>query len=142
MAIKQLNPYILFNGTAEKAIQLYESALGAKTEKKTRYGDVPASNAPPEHKNLIIHAVLRIGEGVVMVSDATPDSPVATEGNVQIALDFAEPPDMAKAFEALATGGKIVLPIQDTFWGAKFGMLTDAYGVRWMFNCELKKAES
>jgi PhnB protein len=46
---------------------------------------------------------------------------------------------MAKAFELLSAGGKVTLPIQDTFWGAKFGMLTDAFGVRWMFNCETKK---
>jgi uncharacterized glyoxalase superfamily protein PhnB len=61
------------------------------------------------------------------------------EGNVQIALDFTELAEMARAFQALASGGKVTLPIQDTFWGAEFGMLTDVYGVRWMFNCELKK---
>ncbi|HTY54572.1 MAG TPA: VOC family protein [Candidatus Binataceae bacterium] len=46
---------------------------------------------------------------------------------------------MPKKFEALAAGGKVTMQLQDTFWGARFGMLTDAYGIRWMFNCELKK---
>jgi PhnB protein len=139
MSIKKINPYIHFNGTAEKAISLYERALDAKTESISRYGDVPGMQVPPEQKSLIMHAVLRIGEGAVMVSDTTPDRPIAAEGNVQIALDFTEPAGMAKAFEALAAGGKVTLPFQETFWGAKFGMLTDVYGVRWMFNCELKK---
>ena len=49
---------------------------------------------------------------------------------------------MAKAFEALAAGGNVTSALRDTFWGAKFGMLTDAYGVSWMFHCDLKKAEA
>ena len=140
MSIKSLNPYILFNGTAEKAIKLYESALGAKTEGLSRFGDAPAAGATPEHKNLVMHAALHIGEGVVMISDTTPDRPVAAEGNVQIAVHFTELAEMAKAFDALAAGGKVAMALQDTFWGARFGMLTDAYGVRWMFNCDLKKS--
>ena len=71
MSIKSLNPYILFNGTAEKAIKLYESALGAKTEGLSRFGDAPAAGAKPEHKSLVMHAALKIGEGVVMISDTT-----------------------------------------------------------------------
>jgi PhnB protein len=138
MSIKRVNPYILFNGTAEAAIDLYKKALGAKTENISRYGDVPGTDAPAEQKNHIMHAALRIGDGVVMVSDTTPDR-AAAEGNIQIALHFTDSAEMAKAFEALSAGGKVTLPVQDTFWGAKFGMLTDAYGVRWMFNCEAEK---
>ena len=75
-----------------------------------------------------------------MMSDAPPERPVSGEGNVQITLHFTEPAAMEKAFNALAAGGKVRLPLQDMFWGAKFGMLTDAYGIPWMFSCELKKA--
>ncbi len=138
MSIKKLNPYLMFNGTAEKAIKLYETALGAKTERISRYGETPGQNVPAEHKNLVIHASLLIGQGVLMMSDATPDRPVATESNVQISLDFDDAADMAAKFEALAAGGKVRLPLQDMFWGARFGMLTDAYGVQWMFNCDKK----
>jgi PhnB protein len=139
MTIQKLNPYILLNGTTEKAIKLYKSALGAKTENITRYGE--GKTIPPEHKDLIMHPAIRIGEGVVMLSDATPDRPAPTGGNVQITLQFAELPGMEKAFDALAAGGRITLPLQDMFWGARFGMLTDdAYSVQWMFNCESKKA--
>ena len=141
MSIKKINPYIHFNGTAEKAIQLYESALGAKTENIARYGDVPGTHVAPESKSRIMHALLRIGDGTVMVSDTTPDRPVALEGNIQVALDFTEPEGMAKSFDALAAGGKVMLPLQDTFWGAKFGILTDPYGVRWLFNCEIKQGQ-
>ena len=140
MSIKQLNPYLQFNGTAEKAIKLYESALGAMTGSIMRYGEVSEMSVAPEHKSLIMHATLRIGEGVLMMCDTTPDRAVSAEGNVHIALHFAEMAAMEKAFDALAAEGKITLPLQDTFWGARFGMLKDAYGVRWMFNCKLEKA--
>src|ERR1700720_3257591 len=97
MTIQKLNPYILLNGTTEKAIRLYESALGAKTENITRYGE--GKTIPPEHKELIMHAAIRIGDGVVMLSDATPDRPAPAGGNIQIALNFAEAPAMEKAFD-------------------------------------------
>src|SRR5215831_21079065 len=123
MAIKQINPYIHFNGTAEKAIRLYESALGAKADGLMRWGDQPGMcDDSPEQKNLVMHAHLRIGEGVVMVNDTPPNQPAGSDGNVEIALDFTEPAAMAKAFDALAAGGQVKMPIQDTFWGAKFGV--------------------
>ncbi|MFN2447196.1 MAG: VOC family protein [Vicinamibacterales bacterium] len=53
-------------------------------------------------------------------------------------LDFDNVADMTQRFEALGAGGKVTMPLQDTFWGAKFGTLTDAFGVQWMFNCEHK----
>lgn len=140
MSIKQVNPYINLNGSSEKAIKLYESALGAKTDNIMRYGDVESVPSKPEHKNLIMHATLRIGEGQVMIADAPPDYPAPADSNVTIALHFSGLDAEKKAFDALAVGGKITMPLQDTFWGARFGMLTDIHGVRWMFNCELKKA--
>jgi PhnB protein len=136
MSITKLNPYLNFNGTADKAIQLYERALGAKTEALQRYSEVPGMTVPEEHKRRVVHARLRIGEGgIVMISDTQPDTPAALEGNVHVCLDFDDVADATARFDALAQGGKITMPFQDTFWGAKFGMLTDAYGVRWMFNC-------
>ena len=75
MSIKQLNPYLSFNGTAAKAIQLYESALGGKSEGLMRFGDVPGMNVAPEHQNRVMHARLRIGEGVIMISDTQPGMP-------------------------------------------------------------------
>jgi PhnB protein len=134
MAIKQLNPYLNFDGTAGDAIQLYERALGAKTEHVQHFGDTPGVPVAPEHKKRVIHALLRLGQGTLMISDTQPGMPFTAEGNVHVCLDFDDGADMTAKFEALATGGKVTMPLQDTFWGAKFGMLTDAYGIRWMFN--------
>ena len=140
MAIKKLNPYLNFDGTAEQAIKLYESALGAKTDRIMRWGDVAEMKVEPEHKNRVMHAALFIGEGVIMVSDCQPDQPTTPGDSIQVSLDFDDATDMAKKFDALSAGGKVLMPLQDMFWGAKFGMLKDAYGINWMFNCEHKKS--
>jgi PhnB protein len=140
MAIKQINPYLNFNGTADKAVQLYQSALGAKVQNIMRFGDA-ATNMPvaPADKNRVMHAVLDLGPSVIMLSDTMPNAPVGTDGNVHITLDFEDADEMATKFDALAAGGKVTMPLQNTFWGARFGMLTDAYGIHWMFNCEQRK---
>jgi PhnB protein len=139
MAIKQLNPYLTFNGTAAKAIKLYETALGAKTENVMPWAEAPGTQVTPDTKDRVMHARLRIGDGVMMLSDSQPGQPATPGTSVHVTLDFDDATDMARKFEALSTGGKITMPLQDTFWGAKFGMLTDAYGVSWMFNCQTKK---
>jgi PhnB protein len=139
MAIKQVNPYLSFGGDAAKAIALYEKALGAKTENLQRFGEVPGMQVAPENKDRVMHAVLQLGAGVVMVSDGPPGQPVPKESNQHVTLDFDDPADMDRRFDALSAGGKIVMPLQDTFWGARFGMLTDAFNINWMFNCQAKK---
>ncbi|MGK4006329.1 glyoxalase/bleomycin resistance/extradiol dioxygenase family protein [Sorangium sp. So ce1036] len=141
MSIKSLNPYLMFDGTAEKAIKLYERALGAKCEGVMRYGDVPGdAPCPGEVKDRILHATVHVGPSVIMVSDGMPGTPVAKESNTEVCLHFDDVESMAKAFDALAAGGKVTSPLQDMFWGARFGTLTDAFGIRWMFNCDLQKA--
>jgi PhnB protein len=140
MAITKLNPYLNFNGTAEKAIELYKRALGAKPENVMRFGDAQGMPVPPDQKDRIMHAVLHVGAGVIMLSDTRPNEPVAPGGNAHVVLDFDSESEMAKSFDALANGGKVTMPLQDTFWGAKFGTLTDTFGINWMFNCEKKKS--
>ena len=139
MSIKKLNPYVNVNGTAAKAIKLYETALGAKVENVMPWSDAPGAPPNPATKDRVMHAALRIGEGALMISDSRPEDPVTAGSNMHITLDFDDATDMARKFEALSAGGKVTMPLQDTFWGAKFGMLTDAHGVSWMFNCATKK---
>ncbi len=139
MTIKQLNPYLMFNGTAGEAMKLYETALGATIKTAARYGDMPGNQQPEENKHRVMHAVLNIGPGVLMMSDEPAGTQVTPGRNSFVCLDFGDATDMQQKFDALAVGGKVDAPVTDTFWGAKFGMLTDAFGVRWMFNCEQKK---
>jgi PhnB protein len=140
MSIRKVNPYLLFNGTAAKAIELYQSALGAKTEAMMRYGDGRGCDKlPAEQRDYVMHAMLRIGNDVLMFSDCPPDRAATPGTHVQIALDYTDLAAMERAFAAMSEGGKVETPIQDMFWGAKWGSLTDRYGIHWMFNCEMKK---
>jgi len=135
MAIKELNPYLNFNGTGAEAIALYTSALGAKVENMMRYADMPGNKPQPENAQRILHAQLRVGQAVILLSDVPADRPTALGGNVQVTLQFdGDLADMTARFNALAAGGQVTMPLQDTFWGATFGMLTDRFGVQWMFN--------
>ena len=140
MAITQLTPYVNFDGNAAKAIELYERVLGAKVEGGIhRFGEMPG--AGPDVKDRVMHAELHFGPGcVLMISDGPPGHPYTPEGNVHVSLQCDDVADMAKKFEGLAAGGKVTMPLQETFWGARFGMLTDPFGVRWMFNCPITPA--
>jgi PhnB protein len=138
MSIKQLNPYLIFDGTADKAIHLYQTVLGAKTEGLMRFADAPGANFPAQHKNRVLHAALELGGGTIMISDCQAGTPVSTDSNVSITLHFDDVADMTNKFQSLAVDGKVTMPLQDMFWGARFGTLTDAFGVHWMFNCETR----
>jgi PhnB protein len=140
MAIESLNPYLFFNGNAAAAIAFYESALGARPDGVMHWGDVPGMDVPPGHEKRVMHSQLFLGKGIVMVSDGGPGEDVPFGRNVRITLNYTDVAEMTERFDALAQGGEITMPLADTFWGATFGMLTDKFGVAWMFNCDKKEA--
>ena len=141
MAMTGLNPYLNFEGTAEKAIAHYERALGAKVEMVMRFGDAQGMETPPEHKNLVMHATLAIDGNKIMLSDGHPGGKVIAGDSVHVALHFSgDLDDTARKFAVLAAGGEVAQPLMDRFWGAKFGIVVDPFGIRWMFNGELPKA--
>jgi PhnB protein len=139
MPVLQLNPYLNLNGDAAQAIELYKSALGATVESVMRFADMPGGNVPAAMKDRVMHATLRIGGAPVMISDAPPDHPVTVGNNHHISLNYSDTAEMQKAYDALVAGGQATLPFHDAFWGAKFGMLTDRFGIGWMFTAEHRK---
>lgn len=140
MPIKEINPYLNFSGKAGEAIAFYQKALGAEVLNVQKFGEVPGMQLAAQDKDRVMHAHLRLGAGAIMISDGPPGMPIPTESNTHVSLQYDNPTEMTGQFDALAAGGQVVMPLQDTFWGAKFGMLTDRYGIRWMFNCDLKKS--
>lgn len=138
MAVKTLNPYLGFDGTAAKAIAFYEKALGAKVEHVMRWGEAPAEmGIPPEGRDQIMHAELTIGGWKLMAADTpahTPShAPSPAESNVTVCLQLDDVADLKRKFAALSAGGEVTAPVHEAFWGDTFGMLKDAYGIRWMF---------
>lgn len=139
MPATKATAYLFFNGTANQAIALYEKVLGAKVEHKQLYGDVCGDQCPEADKSRVIHAMVRFGESFVMLSDVPDARPVPKESNAAVALDFSDLGDMTHAFDTLAEKGKVDHPLNDAFWGDKFGALSDEFGIYWMFTCRLEK---
>ena len=139
MPIQKLNPYLNYAGNAAEAIALYERALAAKTESLMRWGEMPGADCPAAQRDKIMHAELQVGGGQLMICDEPLDHPRAVGTNVHVCLHFDDVADMTSKFDALSRGGEVTMPLQETFWGATFGMLTDAFGVRWMFDCEKQR---
>ncbi|MBO6652334.1 MAG: VOC family protein, partial [Balneola sp.] len=89
------------------------------------------------YKNKVMHAELVIGNQKLMFSDGAPHKKVTVGDNIQINLNFENEDQMEKVFNNLAKDGKVTMPLEVTFWGAKFGMLLDKFGIRWMVNYSL-----
>ena len=132
----QLNPYLSFNGQCETAFKFYERCLGGKIVAIMTYGGSPMEQqTPAEWRNKVMHARLTVGDDVLMGSDAPPDRYEAAKG-ISVTLNIDNPADAERTFHALAQNGTVQMPIQETFWAARFGMLVDQFGTPWMINCE------
>jgi PhnB protein len=132
----QLNPYLFFNGQCEAAFKFYEKCLGGKiTAILPHEGTPAAAQVSPEWRKKILHARMVVGDSVLMASDAPPDRYQATQG-FSMSIGVATPEEAERVFQALSENGTVQMPIQKTFFSARFGMLTDQFGIPWMINCE------
>jgi len=132
----EMNPYLTFDGKCETAFKFYEKVLGGKILMLMRYGESPmADKTPPEAKNRVMHARLVVGDKLLMGSDAPPQMYEPMKG-ISVTLGVEKPADADRIFNALAENGTVRMPIQETFWAQRFGMLTDQFGTPWMINCE------
>ena len=131
-------PYLNFNGNAAEALAFYVKALDGEITQSQTFGGAGMAE-DDSMKDKILHALLEAGPLKIMVSDCPPGTSVNSGDQVSLSLNFIELEGIEKTFAALADGGFITMPLQDTFWGARFGMTKDKFGVKWMFNHDYKK---
>ncbi|ESA32060.1 glyoxalase bleomycin resistance protein dioxygenase [Leptolyngbya sp. Heron Island J] len=132
----QLSPYLSFDGCCEAAFKFYEQCLGGKIEAIMPYQGSPMeAEVPAAWASKVMHGEFRLGEFVVMGSDCMPDKYEAAKGT-SLMVGIKDPVEAERAFKALAENGTVTMPIQETFWAAKFGMLVDQFGIPWMINCD------
>jgi PhnB protein len=132
----ELNPYLNFNGQCEAAFKFYEKCLGGKIEMMLTHKDTPiADQVPADWRNKIMHARMTVGTRVLMGSDAPAEHYQPAQG-FSVSLSVTAPADAERIFKALAEKGTVRMPIQETFWALRFGMLVDQFGIPWMINCE------
>jgi PhnB protein len=136
----RINPYLSFDGQCEAAFRFYAECLGGTLEMMVRYGETPGCDeVPRDYHGKIIHARLVAGGDVLMGSDCTPACPYEPIRGCSVSINVDSVAEAERIFGTLAEGGTVEMPIAETFWAERFGMLVDRFGVPWMVNCEKKE---
>lgn len=134
----RMNPYLNFDGTAEEAFEFYKSVFGGEFTGLHKMGDAPGTeNLPDNEKNRVMHVSLPIDAyTTLMASDIIPSAGHSLNqgNNVHISLHPESREEAERLFNGLSAGGKVEMPLQDTFWGAYYGNFQDKYGINWMVN--------
>ena len=135
--MKTFNPYINFSGQCHEALSFYESALNGKTIMRQTFGQAPqvVNGVNPAH---IMHAEFQ-AEGIYfMATDGSDvsDTPIGSKITLNIGFDSLD--EQQRVFDALSKDGEISMPLNETFWGARFGIVKDQFGISWMLNHQIK----
>jgi PhnB protein len=145
----RVSTYLNFPRNTEEAFNFYKSVFGEEFSGDgiMRFGDIPTlEGSPPipdEDKNLIMHIELQILDGHILMGTDAPESMgfnLDFGNNIYINLEPDSREETQKLFKALSASGKIIMDLQDMFWGGYYGSCTDKYGVQWMFNFDQRPA--
>ena len=134
-------PFLGFHGQAHEAMAFYATALGGKVVGETRYSEMPTEGndregcgqVSAETADYIAHSQLEVGSAVLMAADGPTDAEGGGTTTVNVEVDSIE--EAERVFAALAAGGKVDMPMSETFWAYRWGYLHDRYGKPWMVNC-------
>ena len=136
-----VNPYLTFNGTCEAAFLFYKSVFGGEFPYIGKFKDMPPSDGCPEmseaDKEKIMHVSLPISTETVLMGSDSMDAmgqTITVGNNFSISINATSKEEADDLFNGLSTDGKVVMPMNKTFWGAYFGMFTDKFGINWMIN--------
>jgi PhnB protein len=134
----QVQPYIFFDGRCDEALKFYEKALGAKVDMLMRFNEAPdQSMVSPDSKDKVMHAAVHIGDTQVLMSDGRCLGKPTFQG-FALTVYAADNAEADRRFSALAEGGQVQMPMAETFFASRFGMVADKFGVGWMVIVEKK----
>jgi len=129
----QLDAYVFFDGNCAEAMRFYEQALGGKVQTMVKAADAPPQARPPGGSgDAVMHAHLVLDGRNLLASDWMDASPYPGMKGFAISLVYPGVDEAQRAFDALAGGGKVNMPMQKTFCAESFGMLVDRFGLHWM----------
>jgi PhnB protein len=136
----KVQPYLFFDGRCEEALEFYRTALGADVTSLMRFSESPEPHPPgmlpPGAEKKVMHASFRLGETEVLASDGHCAQKAAFQG-FSLTLSVAGDAEARRAFDALADGGRVTMPLGKTFFASSFGMLADRFGVNWIVIVEV-----
>ncbi len=131
----EIQAYLFFGGRCDEALAFYTKAVGAQPGMLMRFSDspdpTPAGMLQPGFENKVMHCEFRVGNTVVLASDGCGPEKSGFNG-FSLALSVPTEQDADRAFNGLAEGGQVTMPLAKTFWSPRYGMLTDRFGVNWM----------
>jgi len=133
----QLDTYLTFDGNCAEAMRFYQRTLGGKLDLMTHAQSPMAAQTPPGSENRIMHARLALDGRLLMASDSMVGHPYEGMKGFSLSLIYPTVVEATRVFNALADGGKVIMPLDKTFWAKAFGMLVDRFGTPWMVNGEL-----
>lgn len=132
----QINPYLSFKGDCEAAFTFYAQCLDGRLGAIFRYAGTPlAGDVPAGWSNKVMHANLTLGDLALMGGDVAPDRYEEPKG-FSLSIQIKSPADAERIFHDLAKDGRVVMPLEKTFWAERFGMVVDRFGIPWLINCE------
>ncbi|MFO0866016.1 MAG: VOC family protein [Gemmataceae bacterium] len=129
-----ITPYLSFAGRCDEALEFYKKAVGAEVEMIMRFNESPEPPPPgmlqAGFEKKVMHCSFRIHGIPLMASDGCDDK--NKFDGMRLALQVDSEAAARKAFDGLADGGSVEMPLTPTFWSPCFGMLTDRFGLGWM----------
>ena len=132
----RVNPYLSFDGKCEAALRFYARCLGGKIVYQLTYAESPAATlVPSEWGKKIYHATFAFGDQTLGAADAQPGTYQKPQG-FSLALNVDAPAEAERVFAQLSENGTVQMPIQETHWARRFGVVTDQFGTPWMVSCE------
>ena len=140
------NTYLRFNGNCEAAFEFYKEVFGGEFQHLGRFSEMPPMKGmppiPEADKNKVMHVTLPIGgETILMGSDtmAPYNADFKTGNNFSISIHTDKKEEADRLFTALSGQGKVIMPLNQTFWNSYFGMCVDQFGISWMVNMNLNE---
>jgi PhnB protein len=137
----KVNPYITFMGNCEEAFNFYRQVFGGDFQFIGRYKDIPSADRQnfKDADDKIMHVSLPISKETILMGCDSPDETVLGN-NISLSIDTDSRDEADRIFTSLSDRGQIKMAMNETFWGAYFGMLEDRFGIQWLINCDIKKA--
>ncbi|MDQ0860848.1 VOC family protein [Bacillus sp. V2I10] len=138
----RMSPYLMMNGNAKEAIQFYEKALDGKVLFNQTFGEMPENPEfplPEEAKELVSHAMIKVGETDLMFSDMFPGQTSQIGDQVTICISTNDIEKSKQIFESLKQDGQVKMPLQEAFFSPAYGIVTDKFGVTFQIYTEGEK---
>ena len=134
-------PYLIFDGKCEKVLKYYQEVLGGELHISRYEGSPMVEKVSDDFRDKVLHGSLTAGKLTLMAADTSPEQKASVGDNIHLCINFSSAEEQQKVFDGFSSDGSVTMPLNDTFWGSRFGMLKDKFGINWMLNFEKSSNE-